>query len=55
MAGSRNLLDGNQALDNGGYGLEFSNAGQHAYRNNMFRGNGVAPVGGPANTDAALP
>jgi hypothetical protein len=52
VGGTRNLLDGNQALDNGGYGFEFSTAGGHAYRNNMLRGNSLGPVGGSSNTAA---
>jgi hypothetical protein len=49
---SRTLVDNNQAQDNTGCGVNFANAGAHAYRNNMLRGNTGGGVCGAANTDA---
>jgi hypothetical protein len=51
VGGNRHLMEGNQIEGNVASGIEFLNANEHVYRNNMIRGNGSA-VAGPANTDA---
>ena len=52
IGGENVMVVGNHLADNGTFGIEFSNADGHAYRDNFLRGNKVAPIGGTDNTDA---
>jgi parallel beta helix pectate lyase-like protein len=52
QVGTNNLIEYNQVQGNSGCGINFVNAGSHAYRQNMLRGNSGGAVCGSANTDA---
>jgi len=55
VAGSYNMIEGNTLGSNNEFGIDFVSGTDNAYRNNMLRGNGLAPVqdtNGNGNTDA---
>jgi parallel beta-helix repeat protein len=52
VGGWRNLIEQNQVEGNTGCGISFFSAGNHAYRDNMLRGNSGGAVCGSPNTDA---
>jgi hypothetical protein len=47
VGAARNLIEANQIDGNSGCGLQFSTSGNHAYRDNMIRGNGGGSVCNP--------
>lgn len=54
VEGARNLIDSNQIIDNGGYGINFdSPSSNNSYRKNMIRGNtsGTVIDNGTSNTN----